>query len=682
MHNKIISLFLYLSLVATMGLMTSCGSENEEDPDQTQFIFDPRQPGKSNDELSVRGVQNLQFDVSVPGKVSFTWEVIPLYNTLDYSIEIYRKRAEGGDEDFDPIDPANSSSTAFLYLQETNYQSNQWVDENVLPDTDYIYFFFVKIEDFWSPDEPITVTTPAQVTEFSLPTPSEFWKYDKLAPYGQDPLRPDGVEQEFFYLQSLKIGESSIGNSRGSIGLAYNGSVMYVPDTETNRVVIYAQAQGRAIECVNNAGDDEFELLACNLQFSNMPLEANNVLGQPKVDTAYACGEDGALPMDQCLTAPTHVVVEDGKMFISDSGNNRIIVWNRLPIDGCDPNATIISTRPTDCVPDAVIGRSSLFNEGTNPNTGLALNLAVDGKGILCRPGAVTVYQNDLFIPDTCHHRVVMVRDYANPDAFLCSDDNWLTELCSFNSVLGQEDFNSVITFKDLYEDDNLLLGGPLNRTVQDPEILKRKFAFPNRIRITKEEEARMLVSVNEDFVAASAIGTTVSIKGRIMIFDPEIMRGLSPTCNNVTFANGSGSCDAIDQFGIENSEEIILLSSASGGAGSYPSISFALEDVADFDVDGDLLMAVDSVNNYIYVWDDWKNETRLGKPYKYRISDPAGALDEDAGRLLPDLGTLSGIEIDMVDNSVYVIDSQDSRVYKVLAQDQELDDLGDIFNF
>jgi len=666
-QKSIANYFLMLLMIFSTATFVGCSTESDkEEENPLEYIFDPRQPGKDDNQYSIRGVQNLQWDTSVSGKISFTWEVIPLYNSLNYTIEIYRKRAEGTDEDFDPIDPHLEGGSAFLYLKQAGYTSNSWVDEDVLPDATYIYYFFVKVDDFWSENDPTAITTSPEETEFEMPSPSEFWSYARMTKFGVDPLQPDGVSQKFYFLQSLEMGKSEIGKGQGGVAVAYNGSVMYVADTESNRVVIYAQGQGRAIECVENAAGDEDELFLCRLQFNNMPLEAYNVLGQPKVDTIYNCDDTGALPMNECLEKPTHVVVDDGHLFISDSANDRVVIWNHLPYHGCDPNALFDASRPIDCTPDAVVGRPSLFNTGTNPESGNPISLANDGLSFLDNPGAVTVYQGDLFIPDTGNNRIVVVKEYDNPEVFQCSDENWLTPLCSFHSVLGQRDFNSKETFEDIYNADNGILGGPLNRTVNDPYILMKKFANPTRLRTTSN--GKMIVSVNEDFTAASSIGTTVALKGRLLVFDPNILRGESTSCNSVSF--DTGGCDVERIIGMEDAENIVLISSASGGAGSYSSISYGLEDVIDFDVEGELLMAVDSINNYIYVWEDWTDETRLGSPYTYRIKNPEGVIEEGYGRSLPDLKSLSSIEIDMIKNDIYVSDSEGNRVYKIKAED------------
>jgi hypothetical protein len=99
---------------------------------------------------------------------------------------------------------------------------------------------------------------------------------------------------------------------------------------------------------------------------------ADIVLGQ--ADFTHAVVTDP--PTASSLRGPQGVWIQDGKLFVADSQDYRILIWNTIPTSNNQPA-------------DLVLGQSS-FNVGTQAACDPTKNNYVSAANELCNPVSVT----------------------------------------------------------------------------------------------------------------------------------------------------------------------------------------------------------------------------------------------------------------------------------------------------
>lgn len=688
MNFKLLLLTLSLFVVA-------CNPSSDSETEAKKYYYVPKIPfgNIDNSTIVVRSVKNLQVDLTELEKAKFTWKIPPIYKTIPHQILIFKRRDPPTDFELPPPSEESSGATFFLKKTVGVQTTGAWTDENTIispgvddnsieQDVNYSYWFFIRLGenegDPLSEGVRIDFKTPKEENIFVFPTAVDFWKklswnYGLEPAYGPPTIQPvslhslnGGLAGPAYDRTQLigpydplppKIDPVIPGNPRGGIAFAKGGNIMFVADTNSNRIVIYQRREALGCEAMIN---DEALYSACMINAAGSPLVPTNVLGQPKVSPQnpkgyFDCGETGSLPNHSCMNRPTKVMVyEVGSteyLFVADSGNDRILVYNRLPIQGCDANAIPSVTQPTDCEPTFVIGKQSLDDL-------TSYTVASSGNSSLNYPTDMFLKDNDLYIADTGNNRVVKLKDVIGINkTYDCTPTNWQTSLCRWSSVLGQPNFFTSDYFANMVANDNTLVGGTLNDEVSNATLLAKYFRAPTRIYITENDE--LLVGANEAYEGSSPLGTAVKMYGRILIWNTNPIKGGSPICNEATF--GTGSCDANEVIGQTDFDKLIIQSS-----GSYNTTSYAIESIGDFDLLNGKLIATDTMNNTIYFWDDWKTETANGNPPTYRITDPEGAYNPDTSRNLPDLETISAIRAVPGSNLIYVADPPKHQIYQI----------------
>jgi len=147
-------------------------------------------------------------------------------------------------------------------------------------------------------------------------------------------------------------------------GIAVDNQRLYVSDAGNNRVLIY-----------------------------NLPVTANNqaanvVLGQPNMncnvaDVATGSCVAGALS-SQNLSSPIHVAVLGNRLAVADRFNNRVLIWNSIPT---------INQQSAD----VVLGQSSMATAGASA-----------GSQGLSQPWGIFMDLNHIFVGDTFNNRVLV----------------------------------------------------------------------------------------------------------------------------------------------------------------------------------------------------------------------------------------------------------------------------------
>lgn len=175
---------------------------------------------------------------------------------------------------------------------------------------------------------------------------------------------------------------------RLATAVASDGRVLAVADTDFNRVLIWN-----------------------NLPRSNGQ-PADVVLGQAVLDRLRPIATD-----NKSLRGPQGVWVQDGRLFVADSQNHRVLIWNRIPTIN-DQAADVVLGQPNfTTVPQVDISRATIEPKQNN----------------LLNPVSVSSDGQRLFVADLGHNRVMI----------------WNTIPTSNQTpadlVLGQPDFTSAV---------------------------------------------------------------------------------------------------------------------------------------------------------------------------------------------------------------------------------------------
>ena len=152
--------------------------------------------------------------------------------------------------------------------------------------------------------------------------------------------------------------------------VATDGVHIVAADTDNNRVLIW-----NSIPQANGA-------------------PADLVLGQPDFTTvAPNSGTSGVLvPSARSLRGPQGVWIQDGKLFVSDNMNHRVLIWNTWPTSNFQPADVVLGQPDFTTQIEGDLTKSSPAATPTN----------------LLNPAAVSSDGVRLFVVDLGHHRVLI----------------------------------------------------------------------------------------------------------------------------------------------------------------------------------------------------------------------------------------------------------------------------------
>lgn len=149
-----------------------------------------------------------------------------------------------------------------------------------------------------------------------------------------DDERPEAFmvlgQSDFAELYSNRGGSTdALGLGQPQGGVATNGSLFYVADFSNNRVLGWSRVP---------------DTLSQSPDF---------VLGQSDFTSSAAATAANALAL------PTHVTIGDGKLAVTDAGNNRVLIWNTLPTSNTPPDVVVGQDDFTSADPGAGATRMS-----------------------------------------------------------------------------------------------------------------------------------------------------------------------------------------------------------------------------------------------------------------------------------------------------------------------------------
>ncbi len=163
--------------------------------------------------------------------------------------------------------------------------------------------------------------------------------------------------------EKTEWGRSQSGMRRPT-AVASDGNVLAVADTDNNRVLIWL-----SIPTGNNQ-------------------PADVVLGQPDFNTGTALAES---PTRSSLLGPQGLWIHNGMLFVADTGNSRVLIWNSFPTQSGQQ-------------PDIVLGRPD-FNTGVPRDPTKQDSPRADN---LLNPVSVTYDGVRLYVADLGYNRVLI----------------------------------------------------------------------------------------------------------------------------------------------------------------------------------------------------------------------------------------------------------------------------------
>jgi hypothetical protein len=169
--------------------------------------------------------------------------------------------------------------------------------------------------------------------------------------------------------------------------VATDGRYMAVADTDNNRILIYNQ-----IPTTNGA-------------------RADIVVGQESFTTIKRPTTD-----QRSLRGPQGVWIHEGRLFVADTLNHRVLIWNRIPTANNAPA-------------DVVLGRADFTSQ---PPVGLLDQLKEVSRNTLLNPVSVSTDGRRLYVADLGHNRVMIWNTIPTQNGQAA------------DIVLGQKDFISV----------------------------------------------------------------------------------------------------------------------------------------------------------------------------------------------------------------------------------------------
>ena len=185
------------------------------------------------------------------------------------------------------------------------------------------------------------------------------------------------------------------------------GDMLFVSDGGNHRVLIWDQFPEEMGEPSNVVlGQEDFADCLENRGLSTTLDEMTSGLGDENLDgfTISKAEED-------TLSMPAGLSVIDGKLYVVDSGNQRVVRWNGIPSDDGEP-------------PTLVMGQDNLEENEAN-RQGLV------GSGSLFFPtGICSGDDQHVFVTDKDNHRVLIWKKIP-------FSDGWNADLC-----LGQKDMD------------------------------------------------------------------------------------------------------------------------------------------------------------------------------------------------------------------------------------------------
>lgn len=307
--------------------------------------------------------------------------------------------------------------------------------------------------------------------------------------------------------QGGPTGANTLGNPYGAVAVGPDGK-LFVPDFVNNRVLVYGS--------VPEAND----------------ADAAFVLGQP--DFLAAAGGAGRAK----LRGPQHPAIGNGKLVVTDYGNNRVLVYGTIPSGW-------------GAVPDMVLGQPDFDARGSSCAAG----------GMESPEAAVITDDGKLLVADAGNHRVLIWN--AMP-----TDPGQAPDL-----VLGQSDGDHCVDNDD--DQDRNGDGAPTARTMHYPAGI---WSDGRRVVVADANNNRVLIwntfPTSSFQPADMVLGQGGFTKSAANDDNHDGTKDLVPTARTMNRPYGSVSSNGVQLAVVDDNNNRVLVWN------SFPTASFQPADV------------------------------------------------------------------------------------------------------
>src|SRR6266852_13800 len=248
----------------------------------------------------------------------------------------------------------------------------------------------------------------------ALPKPTDELTYDRVCPVCLG-MADIVLGQKDFTTTDIALTQSGM---RAPTGVASDGRVIAVADTDNNRVLIWSR-----------------------IPTSN-GVPADVVVGQP--DFTHNSIPGGNVPNAKSMRGPQGVWIQNGKLFVADTQNHRVVIFNSIPTTNGAAADLVIGQQTLTTFVEPDLTKNS--NDATSKNLSSPVSVSSDGVR--------------LFVTDLGHNRVLIwnsipTSNFAAADVVVgqpdmtSSDANNSAKLCPSN---GTDSTTNLPTYPELCE--------------------------------------------------------------------------------------------------------------------------------------------------------------------------------------------------------------------------------------
>ncbi len=300
-------------------------------------------------------------------------------------------------------------------------------------------------------------------------------------------------QKDFTSIQSPP--QTTASSLRGPQGLWIQNNKLYVADTQNNRVMIW-----NTFPTTNN-------------QPADVVLGVANFTTAPQLDLTKA----GATVAATTLLNPVSVTTDGTHLFVTDLGNNRVLIWNSIPTQNQQP-ADIVLGQP-DMVSNVANNTTKLCASGGNDATSGNPVYPFRCAGTLSFPRFALSDGKRLFVADGGNDRVLVYENIPPSNGYFA------------DRILGQpDDLSDIVTdTSDTTFDPNIRQSSP--GTIRTP--LSLAYDGTNLFVADPYDRRVLVFSAGENFVPNDGVRNAASLE--VFSFGSVVLGGTIKTGDTVT---------------------------------------------------------------------------------------------------------------------------------------------------